>query len=94
LQALEEVEAAYAFRSALDTRNAGLARAAALASQRAAQQWAFFRSSRATKGDALQADLAAIEAQDTLAQARIARASATVQLLRALGGGWDAPAPE
>jgi len=91
LLALEEVEAAYGFRHGLDERLAGLERAADLASQRAAQQGAFYQAGRATKGDALQADLAVLEAQDTLAQARIARASATVQLFRALGGGWDAP---
>jgi outer membrane protein TolC len=50
---------------------------------------AFFRSGRATRGDALQAELADLEAQDALTQARIARASATIQLMRALGGGWD-----
>lgn len=90
LLALEEVEAAYGMRHALDERAEGLVRAQTLASQRAAQQWAFFRSGRATKGDALQADLAVIEAQDALIQARIARASATVQLFRALGGGVPA----
>lgn len=90
LQALEEVEAAYGFRHGLDERIAGLEQARTLTARRMGEVQAFFRSGRATRGDALQAELADLDAQDTLEQARIARASATIQLMRALGGGWDA----
>lgn len=89
LAALEEVEAAYGFRHALDGKVAALEAAADQTAARARQQEAFYQAARATRGDVLQARLADLEARDALIQARMARASAGVQLARALGGGWQ-----
>jgi outer membrane protein TolC len=57
-----------------------------------------FRAGRKTLGDVLEARLDALSAADAVEQAQIAQGSATVQLYRALGGGWDgagtvSPAP-
>ena len=87
--ALEEVEGAYGLRTGFDGRLAGLQQALATSAQRADQADALYRAGRMTLGDVLQARLSALSDQDAVEQARMAQATATVQLFRALGGGWQ-----
>lgn len=94
LTALEDVEAAYGLRHALDLRWTEQARGLAASSARAQADEALFRAGRITLGTMLEAELAALADADALEQTRLAQGSATVQLIRALGGGWaghDAP---
>jgi outer membrane protein TolC len=66
-----------------------LQQALATSTQRADQADALYRAGRMTLGDVLQARLSALSDQDAVEQARMAQATATVQLFRALGGGWQ-----
>jgi hypothetical protein len=93
LSSLEEVETAYGLRAGFDARVAGLVSARTLSARRADELQAFYRAGRVTLGDVLQARLDTLSDADKLEQARIAQRSATVQLYRALGGGWSPPAP-
>lgn len=93
LSSLEEVETAYGLRAGFDARVAGLVSARTLSARRADEAQAFYRAGRVTLGDVLQARLDTLSDADKLEQARIAQRSATVQLYRALGGGWSPPAP-
>lgn len=88
LLALEEVEIAYALRSGLDARLRGLEQARDLSARRVDQAQAFYRAGRMTLGDVLQAQLDAFSDADKAEQARVAQGSATVQLYRAMAGGW------
>lgn len=88
LAALEEVETAYGFRGGLDERLTGLERTLALSKGRADQAQHFYRAGRMTLGEVLQAELDALSDEDKREQARVAQGTATVQLFRALGGGW------
>lgn len=88
LQALADVENAYRLRTALDQRSTSLQ--AALTGARRNQQAsiALYEAGRKTLQDVLDARLAALQEQDDLVQNEMGRATATVQLYRALGGGW------
>jgi NodT family efflux transporter outer membrane factor (OMF) lipoprotein len=88
LTALEEVEAAYGFRTGLDERLTGLDQALEQSDRRAGQMQAFYEAGRAQLGDVLQARIDALSDRDKREQARIARGTSAVQLYRALGGGW------
>lgn len=89
LSALEEVEGAYGLRSGLDARLEGLRRAQGLSERRAEQAQAFYKAGRVTLGDVLQARLDTLDDADRTEQAGLAAASATVQLYRAIAGGWS-----
>jgi hypothetical protein len=88
LSALEEVESAYGFRAGLDERLAGLIRTSDMARRRADQLAILYDAGRTQLGDVLQARLDALSDEDKMEQTRIAQGTATVQLYRALGGGW------
>ena len=88
LQALGDVEVAYAFRTGLDSRLSGLTAANALSARRADEQMILYRSGRVRLSDVIEARLQALKDEDAVEQARIAQGSAAVQLVRALGGGW------
>lgn len=89
LSALGEVESAYALRQGLDAQERGLAQTLATTRRRAGEAEAFYRAGRMTWGEVLEARLAGLQAEDSLLQVTIARGSATVQLFRTLGGGWQ-----
>jgi len=88
LEALENVENAYRFRGALDRRAASLAAALAAAHRNEAASLALYEGGRKTFGDVLDDRLIALNDEDELVQSQMGRATATVQLYRALGGGW------
>lgn len=92
LLALEEVETAYAMRTGLDVRLRGLEQARDLSARRVDQAQAFYRAGRMTLGDVLQARLDALADADKVEQAKLAQGTATVQLYRAIAGGWGANA--
>lgn len=93
LGALEEVESSYGVRSGLDRRLDRLGVATGLAERRAKEAEQLYRSGRMTLGDVLGLWLEALEGRDTVEQGRIAQGTATVQLFRALGGGWQDTPP-
>lgn len=88
LKALEDVENAYRLRSALDRRTAFLAAALAAAHRNESASVALYESGRKTLGDVLDDRLIALNDEDEWVQSQMGQATATVQLYRALGGGW------
>ena len=88
LKALEDVENAYRLRNALDQKTQSLAAALAAAHRNEAASTALYESGRKTLRDVLEDRLAALNDEDHLVQTQMGRATATVQLYRALGGGW------
>lgn len=88
LQALADIEDAYAWRRDLDRREDGLIAQLAQADHRAQATAALYKGGAVVLSAVLEAELAALDARDALIQTRIARAAATVQLYRALAGGW------
>ena len=88
LDALQEVEAAYAARAALDARVEGLRAARQSAARRASGLQALYQAGERQRDAPLQARLELAEADDALAQARMQQASASIRLYQALGGGW------
>jgi len=88
LLALEEGETAYALRTGLDARLRGLEQARDLSARRVDQAQAFYRAGRMALGDVLQAQLDAFADADKVEQTKLAQGSATVQLYRAIAGGW------
>jgi outer membrane protein TolC len=59
-----------------------------MARRRADQLAILYDAGRTQLGDVLQARLDALSDEDKMEQTRIAQGTATVQLYRALGGGW------
>jgi outer membrane protein TolC len=88
LQALEDVENAYGLRNGLDRRDADLTRALIIAERNVDMSSALYENGHKTLQDVLNARLDLFERQDDLIQTQMGQASATVQLYRALGGGW------
>jgi outer membrane protein TolC len=88
LKALEDVENAYRRRSALDQRGASLAAALSAARRNEAASKDLYEGGRKTFRDVLDDRLQALNDEDELVQAEMGQATATVQLYRALGGGW------
>jgi len=88
LAALEEVENAYSARNALDRRHAALFAALAAARRREAAAISLYEAGRKTFDDVINTRLDALIDEDELVQVDTARAVATVELYRALGGGW------
>ncbi len=88
LKALEDVENAYRQRSALDQRSTSLASALSAARRNEAASAALYEGGRKEFRDVLDDRLQALNDEDELVQAEMGQATATVQLYRALGGGW------
>jgi outer membrane protein TolC len=88
LKALEDVENAYRMRSALDARSTSLAAALNFARRNEDDSSTLYEAGRKTFRDVLDTRTAALDDEDQLVQAQMGQATATVQLYRALGGGW------
>jgi len=88
LKALEDVENAYRRRSALDQRGTSLAAALSAARRNEGASKDLYEGGRKTFRDVLDDRLQALNDEDQLVQATMGQATATVQLYRALGGGW------
>jgi NodT family efflux transporter outer membrane factor (OMF) lipoprotein len=88
LKALEDVENAYRQRSALDQRRTSLAAALSAARRNEVASKDLYEGGRKTFRDVLDDRLSALNDEDELVQTEMGQATATVQLYRALGGGW------
>ncbi len=88
LKALEDVENAYRRRSALDQRSTSLASALSAARRNEGASKDLYEGGRKEFRDVLDDRLQALNDEDELVQAEMGQATATVQLYRALGGGW------
>jgi len=88
LQALEDVENAYGRRKGLDRRSGLLAGALAGARRNHRAAKGLYEGGRKTFGDVLNAELDVVERENDLLETQLAQAAMTVQLYRALGGGW------
>lgn len=89
LSALEDVANALEAIDRSKAREAALARSAAAASQSTQLAEARYRSGLTDFQTLLDAQRSLLSAQDSLASARADRATASVQLFKALGGGWQ-----
>jgi NodT family efflux transporter outer membrane factor (OMF) lipoprotein len=88
LKALEDVENAYRQRGALDRRSVSLASALAVARRNEEASTILYEGGRKTFRDVLDDRITALNDEDELVQSQMGQATATVQLYRALGGGW------
>lgn len=88
LRTLEEVDSAYGVRHGLDERSQQLEAALSIARHNADQAWRLYEGGQRTLQDVLDARINALQREDDLIQAQTGQALATVQLYRALGGGW------
>ncbi|ABQ68511.1 RND efflux system, outer membrane lipoprotein, NodT family [Rhizorhabdus wittichii RW1] len=94
LTALEEVENALKGREVAERREADLAVSYEAANNAARYAQLQYRSGLVDFQSLLDSQRTRLSSQDTAASARAARASATIQLYKALGGGWQtAPIP-
>ena len=93
LTALAEVEDAYENRSSADQSITSLTAEVSALSQAATQARGLYEGGRFTMQDVLTTRIKKIAAQDDLATAQTRQALATVQLARALGGGWSNQPP-
>lgn len=93
LRALAEVEDGYENRLALDGRDVELTRAMRQAGQVAQEMAGLYAGGQRTLGDVLQARVQALDAQGSVLANQDARTAATIQLARALGGGWQQATP-
>ncbi|WP_223277267.1 MULTISPECIES: efflux transporter outer membrane subunit [Cupriavidus] len=92
LRTLEEVDSAYGVRHGLDQRSERLEGTLAIAQRNADQAQRLYEGGRRTLQDVLDARIGALQREDEVLQAQTGQALATVQLYRALGGGWpEAP---
>jgi multidrug efflux system outer membrane protein len=89
LRALEETETALVAYGRAQQRRDALAEAAAASTDAAALARQRFDGGLTDFLDVLDAERSALSAQDQLAQARTAAATALVALYKALGGGWS-----
>ena len=93
LHATEDVENACSALLGYE-QQAGLLAQSVDALQRArASALAVFHKGAISRHDVLQADAQLLRAEDARAQAQTAAARAAVATYKALGGGWQAPAP-
>ncbi|WP_026019830.1 TolC family protein [Komagataeibacter europaeus] len=90
LHALAEVEDGYENRLSLDARDTDLTRGQHQAEQVASDMMGLYTGGQRTFGDVLSARMAALDAQASVLDNQASRTSATIQLARALGGGWQA----
>jgi NodT family efflux transporter outer membrane factor (OMF) lipoprotein len=94
LTALEEVENALKSREVAERREADLAVSYEAANNASRYAQLQYRSGLIDFQSLLDSQRARLSSQDAAAAARAARASATIQLYKALGGGWQtAPIP-
>lgn len=94
LTALEEVENALKGREVAERREADLAVSYEAANNATSYARTQYRSGLIDFQSLLDSQRTLLSSQDTAATARAARASATIQLYKALGGGWQtAPIP-
>ncbi|MCE2575492.1 TolC family protein [Komagataeibacter sp. FNDCR2] len=93
LRALAEVEDGYENRLGLDSRDVELTRALEQAGQVARDMAGLYAGGQRNLGDVLQARMQALDAQGDVLANQDARTLATIQLARALGGGWEQGAP-
>ncbi|GAN86075.1 secretion system type I outer membrane efflux pump lipoprotein NodT [Komagataeibacter intermedius TF2] len=89
LHALAEVEDGYENRLSLDGRDTDLTRAQHQAEQVARDMMGLYAGGQRTFGDVLSARMTALDAQASVLSNQDARTTATIQLARALGGGWQ-----
>ncbi|WP_439672972.1 Toluene efflux pump outer membrane protein TtgI (plasmid) [Cupriavidus necator] len=89
LRTLEEVDSAYGVRHGLDQRGQRLEGTLAIAQRNADQAQRLYEGGRRTLQDVLDARIGALQREDEVLQAQTGQALATVQLYRALGGGWS-----
>lgn len=89
LRTLEEVDSAYGVRHGLDLRSQRLEGTLAIAQRNANQAQRLYEGGRRTLQDVLDARIGALQREDEVLQAQTGQALATVQLYRALGGGWS-----
>lgn len=89
LRALGEVDNAYQAQAALERQNRLLADAQQQAARQAADAQKLFRHGNKTLDEALRAQLGEQEMADSLTRSQLARAQMTVNLYKALGGGWN-----
>ena len=88
LKALGEVDSAYQAQMALARQNGLLKQAHNQAAKQATDAQKLFRYGNKTLDEALRAQLSEQEMADNLTQSQLARAQMTVNLYKALGGGW------
>lgn len=88
LKALGEVDSAYQTQTALARQNGLLKQAHEQAAKQAGDAQKLFRYGNKTLDEALRAQLSEQEMADNLTQSQLARAQMTVNLYKALGGGW------
>lgn len=89
LTALSEIEDAYENRFSADQNTTHLTAQVAALTTATSQAKGLYEGGRFTMQDVLTTRMKKIAAQDDLATAQTQRALATVQLARALGGGWN-----
>ena len=89
LRALGEVDNAYQAQASLARQNRLLADAQQQAARQAADAQKLFRHGNKTLDEALRAQLGEQEMADSLTRSQLARAQMTVNLYKALGGGWN-----
>ncbi|WP_018268406.1 TolC family protein [Methylosinus sp. LW4] len=88
LQALEDVENAYGRRRGLDRRSERLYAALIGARRNHQASRGLYEGGRKTFGDVLNAELDVFERENDLLETQMAQSAVTIQLYRALGGGW------
>ena len=94
LSALEDVENAYVAKKAFDSQHRHLVRTAELARRVADQREALFMRGQDLLQPALEARAKAFEREDERVRADTDHLLYTVQLYKALGGGWRAEEPQ
>ena len=90
LTALEEAENALKGREAAERRERDIAQSAEAAATALQYAQSQYRAGLIDFQTLLDAQRTRLSSQDSEAQARAARANATIQLYKALGGGWEA----
>ena len=93
LRALAEVEDGYENRLGLDSRDVELTRAMEQARQVARDMAGLYAGGQRNLGDVLHARMQVLDAQADVLANQDARTLATIQLARALGGGWEQATP-
>lgn len=88
LQALEDVENAYGRRRSLDRRSEHLGDALVGARRNHHMSRGLYEGGRKTFGDVLNAEFDVFERENDLLETQMAQSAMTIQLYRALGGGW------
>ncbi|MCC7598017.1 efflux transporter outer membrane subunit [Janthinobacterium sp. FW305-129] len=93
LHATEDVENACSALLGYEQQAGLLAQGVAALEHARASALAAFHKGAASRHDVLQADARLLQAEDARAQAQTGAARAAVATYKALGGGWQAPAP-